>query len=158
MRIIVFSDSHNNFFKLKQAVEQQKDADLFLHLGDGEREFDDIVCCFPQKRFLSVRGNCDWATDKKTEDLVVCMGKRIFFTHGHLYGVKRDTSRLLNRALELNADICCFGHTHIAVSTYESGVYIFNPGSIARPAAGLPSYGIIDITDAGIAANHVTLR
>ena len=158
MRIVVFSDSHNNFHKLNQVVEQRRDTHLFLHLGDGEGEFDDLACLYPEKKMLFVRGNCDWASLSKSEDLVICQGKRIFFTHGHLYGVKKDTHRIWERARQLEADICCFGHTHTPFSTYRESVYLLNPGSISQPRAGHPSYGVIDITDAGIAIHHVTLR
>jgi putative phosphoesterase len=158
VRIVVCSDSHNNFRKLHQMAEQREDAHLFLHLGDGERDWDDLASLYPQKKFLFVRGNCDWGSVAKTEDLVVCEGKRIFFTHGHLYGVKGSTDRLLERAMELKADICCFGHTHVPLSVYQDGVYLLNPGSISLPRTGQPTYAVIDITQAGIAIHHVTLR
>jgi putative phosphoesterase len=158
VRIVVCSDSHNNFHKLHQMAEQRKDAHLFLHLGDGEREFEDLACLYPQKRFLSVRGNCDWASVAKSEDVVILNDKRIFFTHGHLYGVKRNTDRLLERAVELKADICCFGHTHTPLSLYRDGVYLLNPGSLSQPRVGFPSYAVIDLTQAGVAIHHTTLR
>lgn len=158
VRIVVCSDSHNNFLRLHQVVEQQGDAHLFLHLGDGEEEFDDLACLYPDKKFLFVGGNCDWFSPAKRENVVTCQGKRIFFTHGHLYGVKRDTARLLERARQLKADICCFGHTHTPLSTYQDGVYLLNPGSVSQPRGGLPTYGVIDLTNAGVAIHHVTLR
>ena len=37
MKIIVMSDSHNNYFALNKIV-QDFYADLYIHLGDGERE------------------------------------------------------------------------------------------------------------------------
>ncbi len=158
MRIVVVSDSHKDGNRLNQVVEQRADAHLFLHLGDGARELDDIACLYPETKFHLVRGNCDWASQAKSEDLIVCRGKRIFFTHGHLYGVKRDTHDLLGRVRELEADICCFGHTHTPFTAYQEGIYLLNPGSLSRPRLGLPTYGVIDITDAGIAIHHVTLR
>ena len=39
MRIIAMSDSHTSFDKVRQIVERNKEADLFIHLGDGEDDF-----------------------------------------------------------------------------------------------------------------------
>ena len=50
------------------------------------------------------------------------------------------------------ADIVLYGHTHIAYTGYEDGLYILNPGT-ARPAGG--SYGMVDITPAGVVLNVV---
>ena len=48
MRIVVFSDSHNEFFAIKRILDlNQGRADLFLHLGDGNREFEDIRDLYP---------------------------------------------------------------------------------------------------------------
>lgn len=158
MRIVVFSDSHGNFNRLHRVVEQREDTQLFLHLGDGEREFDDLAAAWPEKKMLFVRGNCDWASQAKSEELLLCGGKKLFFTHGHLYGVKQGTQRILQRARLLKADICCYGHTHTAYTSCEGGVYILNPGSVAAPRSGKPSYGIIDLTDGGIAIHIATVK
>ena len=42
MKIIVISDTHGNMHRLKDVVEKNKDADLFLHLGDGAEEFFEV--------------------------------------------------------------------------------------------------------------------
>ena len=39
MRIVVFSDSHGITAAMEAAIAQQKDAKLFIHLGDGLDEF-----------------------------------------------------------------------------------------------------------------------
>lgn len=155
MRIVVLSDSHNDYYALDRVVMARPDAGLFLHLGDGEQEFDDLMSVYPDKKMLFVRGNCDWNSEKKTEELLICADKRIFLTHGHMYGVKRGLDRLEQRARLLSADICCFGHTHTACSTYRDGLHLLNPGSIALPRDGSASYAVIDITDAGIAIHIV---
>ena len=38
MKIVVVSDSHKEFHKLNSVVENNLDADAFIHLGDGEHE------------------------------------------------------------------------------------------------------------------------
>ena len=61
MKIIVFSDSHGNFNALYRVMEMHRDARAFFHLGDGQRELDDIEALYPEKEFHSVCGNCDLA-------------------------------------------------------------------------------------------------
>lgn len=157
MRIVVFSDSHNNYFALKNIVSAQRTAEMFLHLGDGEKEFDYLCTNFPFKVMRGVRGNCDWGSMGKTNDVVTVGGKKIFFTHGHTQGVKSGLDDFKREAREIGADIALFGHTHVAMTAYEDGIYYMNPGSIAAPQQGPPSYGVIDITDAGIVTFIVSL-
>lgn len=38
MKILVVSDTHRNFAVLDDIVNENLDADLIIHLGDGENE------------------------------------------------------------------------------------------------------------------------
>ncbi|MBR3936126.1 MAG: metallophosphoesterase [Oscillospiraceae bacterium] len=152
MRVVVFSDSHGNYDVLEKIMERHKgDGDVFIHLGDGEREFELLTYVYNDKKLLFVSGNCDWGTDKPDYDIIKLGGKTIFFTHGARFGVKGDLNIAKLFARKNEADILLYGHTHIAETSYDDGLYIMNPGSCGRPREGLPSYGIIDITEAGIA-------
>ena len=151
MRAIVFSDSHGNYDVLEKIMEMHKDnADIFIHLGDGEREAELISYAYPEKELVFVAGNCDFGSDKKDYDTIKFCGKQIFLTHGARFGVKSSLDVLKNEGAKFGADIILYGHTHIPYTEYENGVYIMNPGSCGRPREGKPSYGIIDITEAGI--------
>lgn len=156
MRIVVFSDSHRDYFPLQRIVLAQPTAEVFLHLGDGEEEFEQLRRQFPTKLMRGVAGNCDWGSIGRKFDFITCEGKRIFFTHGHLYGVKTGLSSLLQAARGMQADIALYGHTHIHHTGYVDGMYILNPGSVSSPRDGHPSYGVIDITPAGIVTNIIT--
>ena len=156
MRIIVFSDSHGNYFALRDVVEKHRDeATHFIHLGDGEREFEKIAADYPQLSFLGVSGNCDWAGSGKTTDILRVSGKKIFFSHGHAFHVKSGLDAFKQIARGFGATIALFGHTHIALTAYDDGLYLMNPGSISSQASGRASYGIIDITPAGIVTTIV---
>ena len=64
MRIVVFSDSHNEFFAIKRILDlNQGRADLFLHLGDGNREFEDIRDLYPGCRTV---GKGLWTSGGRT--------------------------------------------------------------------------------------------
>ncbi len=152
MRAVVFSDSHGDYDVLEKIMERHKDnGDIFIHLGDGERELELIQYVYNDKKIYFVSGNCDWGTDRPDYDIITFAGKKIFFTHGARFGVKDDLNIVKLYARKNEADILLFGHTHVAMTEYDDGLYIMNPGSCKRPRSGGPSYGIIDITDAGIA-------
>lgn len=148
MRIIVVSDSHNSLSALYCVIKAEPKAELFLHLGDGEPEFESLCMGCPDKRMMFVKGNSDWGSSSKEEDILKCQSKRIFFTHGHRYDVKQGLDALYRRAKSLSADIALFGHTHVAMNIYYGGMHMLNPGSIALPRDGAPSYGVIDLAEA----------
>lgn len=150
MRIIVMSDSHTAFHSVRRIVEQNKDADLFIHLGDGEEEFDDVHALYPDFRFFSVKGNNDFHSISKKEQLIDVGGVRIFFTHGDRYNVKWSLNELIEAAKEQGAKIALYGHTHVARVDYLDEMYIINPGSVADSRITKAGYLALDITEAGI--------
>lgn len=161
MRIIVISDSHGNYYALEDIVKKNLTADIFIHLGDGEREVEKISVQYPQLVFHHIKGNCDFSGIKSKNILCIELeyGHRLFAVHGHNHYVKSGLARLINSAVENNADIVLYGHTHERFCKYENGIYIMNPGSASCPRDGLPpSYGYIDVTEKGIFTNIVTLN
>ncbi|MDR2909217.1 MAG: metallophosphoesterase [Oscillospiraceae bacterium] len=160
MRIIIFSDSHGGVCALRELVASNKDADFFIHLGDCVSEAAVLRADFPDRRILCVMGNCDLACPPGTlsENILNHPDGRIFYTHGHRYGVKKDTGRLLARAKELGAKIACFGHTHAPLCETLGGVILFNPGSTGSPRGGEATYGLLDITNKGISARILPCR
>lgn len=157
MRIIVFSDTHNSSGSMKKIFERNQDVSVFIFLGDGERELNEMRSLYPDKKILNVRGNCDFS-DSPLMGTYSYKNIKILFTHGHRYNVKYSTDYLYYLALENNAHIVCFGHSHCRFYNYSDGVHILNPGSGSQPRDGKPpSYAFIDITDAGIMCSYVDL-
>lgn len=155
MRIVVLSDTHGNISGLLKAVDQQRKADVFIHLGDVQSDIEYAKKAFPDKRFFNVPGNCDFGSQDPVDGEIVLSGKRIFYTHGHVYHVKFGQYEVIEEARRRKADILLFGHTHVPFQTYDDGLYIMNPGSIGHPVEGEPTYGVIDITGAGTVMNIV---
>lgn len=156
MRVLVFSDSHGFNSPLETAIDSHPDIEHIIFLGDGVAGVEDIRR-FYNKKFYLVRGNCDFACDLPLIDTLVLNGKKIIFTHGHTLDVKYTTERLFEFAKQNNANIILFGHTHIAHSEYNDGVYIINPGSVSRSRNGKNSYAIIDILENGIMPNIIKI-
>ena len=151
MRIIVVSDTHGDFHSLQKLVEKhRRDAELFMHLGDGAQDVEQIRTLYPKCRILQVRGNSDIGSDAMFLGCFSLGPARIFYTHGHLYNVKFDMEQLLQAAKEVEANVVLFGHTHQALYQYRSGVHLLNPGSLGHPKDGKKSYGVVDLTEQGI--------
>lgn len=154
MRILVTSDTHGDSSSLRRAILAQPGADIVIHLGDGGDDVERARPSFPEKTFLQVRGNCDWGSSLPQTGEYTAEGKKIFFTHGHMYGVKSGDYTIISEARSRKADILLFGHTHQPREDYEDGLYIMNPG---RLSGWEPTYGIVDITAQGIVVNVMKL-
>ncbi len=159
MRVIVMSDSHGSYRAVEKIVTAQHNADIFIHLGDGEAECSKLRSNYPDKTFYCLKGNCD-CNSTLPQQLIIPVGSnhKIFASHGHNFNVKYSISMLLSMAKENSCDIILFGHTHFRYSGYEDGIYIINPGSCIIPRDGNPpSYAFIDVTDKGIFTNTVSI-
>ena len=141
MKILVFSDSHGYMASMEQAVRREK-PDQILHLGD----------CLPDARgliplgipVLSVPGNCDWGSRDPAVLTPEFEGVRVYMTHGHLHNVKVHYQRILYAALEAEARVCLFGHTHRAECFRDPrGLWVMNPGACGPRG----SYGVLTIGD-----------
>ena len=159
MRIVVFSDSHGDFSSVHAIVRQQNHADVFICLGDGLQELQDLSFAYPDKAFFKVRGNNDYSWNAPVSELYCFEGIRVFATHGHTYCVKAGLQQLLQAARDQKADIVLFGHTHQGFTSYQDGLYILNPGSARGLSPSLKrTYGIVDITPQGIVTNIIPVR
>ena len=142
MKFIVFSDSHGDVDHMLRAVRLEK-PDLCFFLGDGEYDLMRLQKRFPALPVNAVRGNCDLRSTLPRALSCVAGGVRFFATHGLLYGVKHDPiyRELCYAALEENADVVLFGHTHEPFRDRTMGMLLLNPGSIGPSTR--PSYGLI---------------
>ncbi|MFI3207234.1 MAG: YfcE family phosphodiesterase [Clostridia bacterium] len=154
MRILVFSDSHGTFNKMKKAIEEQTESKDIIFCGDGEREIDRAKELFPDKNFYCVRGNNDYVLNFPYTSIIELENKKIMFTHGHGYGVKSSLDDLIFSAKSNNVDIVIFGHTHIAHRDYIDGLHILNPGSCGYFYS---SFATIDIINTQIVTNIIML-
>lgn len=142
--VLIVSDSHG-LEKELEAINKRHDVTEKIHCGDSE-----LLHTAPQlATFTTVKGNCDWGGNFPNEEVIEIGGLRFFVTHGHLYGVKQTLLNLQYRAEELEADIVCYGHSHIAYADKLGEQLFINPGSIRLPQKfNEPSYIVMEWTDA----------
>ena len=141
MRIVVVSDTHRDFDRLyRLALVEKGRTDLFVHLGDGEQEVDDLRAAFPGLALLSVRGNCDLFSMAPDHLLFEEGGVRLFACHGHSFSVRYSLDGIRSFARSSGAKVALFGHTHVPLVDYDGTLWVMNPGTAGdytRPTCGL---------------------
>ena len=144
VKICVLSDSHNDCEEALNAVDREK-PDIVIHLGDGVVDLHRIEREHPELKVFGVSGNCDpsqaypYYQNLKFEEV------KVFITHGQKFNVKNDASlfELCCKAMENDADLVLFGHTHHAFVDRKLCMDIMNPGTIG--CGRDLSYGIVQI-------------
>lgn len=150
MRILVFSDSHNDIDICEAVINKLPPADMIIHAGDCFSDVRKLEEMYPNVCFKYVAGNCDGS--HLVQDITFSAeGKTFFVSHGHGYGVKfdREYGVILEKAKEEHADVVVFGHTHESYCDTKDGILLLNPGSIKYER----SFGIIEIEDGNVSAD-----
>ena len=151
-RVCVFSDSHGNPEPMLRAIRKEN-PDAVFHLGDGENDLRAVKRAFPDLPLYFVRGNCDVFSAAPALLKTEIAGQKVFACHGHAYKVKydRDYQILRYAALEADARIVLFGHTHMPYHDRVWGMEIVNPGSIGYGAH--PSYAVLTVDGEDVTAD-----
>ena len=172
MTLLILSDSHGRPDRIREAIHRVR-PDGILFAGDGLRDLSGMDLPCP---LWAVSGNCDWSTpliiggcvtETQTEELITIDDVRILLMHGHTHNVKSGLLSAAYRALEKEADILVFGHTHKPVELHLlpddpreplpllKPLTLFNPGSIGDSNA--PSFGTITVRGGQALCGHGTL-
>ena len=127
-KLIVFSDTHGNMQAVADLTPLIAENDYFIHLGDGVSEIRDLRDAYPDKGYFCA-GNCDYAAYYPNEGTLEVDGVKIFYCHGHQYGVKQELLTLALAAKSRGCEIALYGHTHQADITICDGIQFINPGN-----------------------------
>ena len=162
--LLVISDSHGRSDIMRAVIErfgEGKDALIFC--GDG---IGDLCACLEAgkknkklaKAFPPVvafaRGNGDYPDfpfgdgeiKVPLHQFIKVAGMNLMVTHGHAEGAYYGMGRMCQTAIENQADVVLYGHTHIASRKEEELVHFINPGSCSHPRGGQkPSFAIVQI-------------
>ncbi len=129
--LVILSDTHRNLQPLDKIATVLAESDYIIHLGDLASDANGLLREYPQKTYV-VAGNNDFFGGIPGELVLQAEGRRLFMCHGHHYGVKSGTERLVQAAKERGCDIALYGHTHVADVHEEDGVLVINPGCMTR--------------------------
>ena len=138
MKVLIVSDIHGGYENMLKVLENEKDFDLMLIMGDilsgyssNYNELASLLNSFNTK-IISVRGNCDNShldlLDFNYDNPYVLTSldnKLIFMTHGHLFDIFNTPTN--------DYDIYIQGHTHIPKMEIVNDKLYLNPGSITLP-------------------------
>ena len=151
-KLVVLSDSHNTPQAIKRILKAEKGASAVIYLGDGLRDLELALTECPALRVYAVAGNCDFNSMEPQDGLAAFDQVVIFYTHGHMYGVKYDLDTLTDAAEARGAEVALFGHTHVPVAKQHGSVFLFNPGSCGRCYTGPDTYGILTLDKGKVTA------
>ena len=154
MRIGVISDTHGIISSIERLGCEIKGLDVLIHLGDNVDDIS-LIRKHYKGEIINVKGNCDLSTNTPNDRVEEICLKKIFLTHGHRYSVKEGLAKLRYKALETEADIVLYGHTHIGKIDFEEGIWYINPGSVSLPRDGARSFAIITINQGCIEPNLI---
>ncbi|MBP2240634.1 putative phosphoesterase [Cytobacillus eiseniae] len=130
MSILIVSDSHGLTDELQEIKKRHAhEVQMMIHCGDSELQANHDALA----NFFVVQGNCDRAGTFPEEWIEEVSGLKLFVTHGHRFSVKSTLMNLSYRASEVEADIVCFGHSHLLGAEMIDGILFINPGSIRLP-------------------------
>lgn len=130
MKILICSDSHTRLDYFQKVIDFEE-PEMIIFAGDHSTDAVDMSLVYSEILFKIVRGNTDYF-DKDTRDIEIfeVNGKKVFLTHGHLFGVKSNLNEIEKKAVSENADICIFGHTHREYMKEIDGITYLNPGAL----------------------------
>ena len=149
MKLGIISDTHGSVDDFSEAMEVLEDCEKIIHLGDvlyhGPRNglpesYDPKTIAeglSKSDKFIYIKGNCDSEVDEmvigqnlsEKERIVEIDDYRFYLVHGHI-GTEED---LIRKAIDLNADVLLYGHTHVKKLEHSGGVLVCNPGSTTFP-------------------------
>jgi putative phosphoesterase len=138
MRIAVLSDSHDNIWKLAEAMPHMAAADVVLHCGDLIAPFviKRLDTGLPDKPVHIVWGNNDG--DKRLLSLFAAESGHIQI-HGDFAELELDGLKVainhypeIGRALARSGeyDLVCYGHDHTAHGERVGKTLLLNPGEL----------------------------
>ena len=132
-KLLILSDSHNSRLAIENILAAEADSiDALIFLGDGLRDLEQALTFYPSLRAYAVAGNCDFGALEPLDGLAAFDGVVVFYTHGHMYGVKYD----------------------LPVAEERGGVFLFNPGSCGRCYTGPNTYGILTLADGKVVSHE----
>ena len=152
-KLLVLSDSHNSPDTVQRILRDETDVDALIFLGDGLRDLEQGLALHPRLRAYAVAGNCDYGALEPLDGLAAFDQTVVFYTHGHMYGVKYDLDTLAQAAAARGAEVALFGHTHIPLAEQRGEVFLFTPGSCGRCYTGPDTYGILTLDDGKVVAH-----
>lgn len=138
-KIVIISDTHGNYQGVEKLLPIIAENDYVIHLGDGARDLGAVWDAYPDKAYACA-GNCDYSSPLPSDGELEIEGVKLYYCHGHQYGVKTELISLSLEAKRRGCQIALYGHTHLPKISQREGVTLINPGSLKRNVGEGGSY------------------
>ena len=118
-----------------------------IHLGDYYDDGEALAESYRHMVFHQVGGNCDRYRSYEIRPELLCYtlgGVKVLMTHGHNQNVKSGLGGLMGLARNMGAQVALYGHTHVAETHVEDGIYVMNPGACGSFSG---SVGVLELHD-----------
>ena len=138
-KLIIISDTHGNRKGVEKLLPLIAENDYLIHLGDGVGDLSSVWNEYPDKVY-ECAGNCDFFSSLPQDGELEIEGCKIYFCHGHKYGVKSGLGHLALEAKKRGCNVALYGHTHLGKITEIDGVTLINPGTLKRSVGEGGSY------------------
>ncbi|MBR4941369.1 MAG: YfcE family phosphodiesterase [Clostridia bacterium] len=144
MKVLVISDTHGCTSVIDGLIRDEN-PDVLFHLGDMQTDLKMSLLARTIPTY-SVPGNCDNAFSTAGAEICVELGGvRFFALHGHTRNMRLDPTRGIYAALEQNAGVLLYGHTHTPLWDNHMGLTVINPGTARLKGAQPATYAVINI-------------
>lgn len=154
MKILIFSDSHQDKSSIKKMLEHEGNTDKIYCGGDSGLSLQELK----KLNIISIKGNYPFAPKLPIEKILKLSSFKVLLTHGHKYHVKFGLKRLFDKALKLKVDLVVFGHTHQIHLENNKSFIALNPGALSiRRSYNYPSYARVFIEDKKIVIEIINL-
>jgi putative phosphoesterase len=138
MRIGIISDSHDNVWRLDEAIQHLKTVDLVLHCGDLISPF---MVHRLAKGLASIPIHTVWGNNDGDKLTVARIAQNYpaFTIHGEFAELEIDGCRIaINHYPEIarglahsgKYDLVCYGHDHTAFEDQIGQTILLNPGEV----------------------------
>ncbi|WP_297506018.1 metallophosphoesterase [Thermococcus sp.] len=161
MLIAVTSDTHygdktSNLPSLLLNELEKRGPDLILHAGDvTSPELLEVLERIAPT--VAVRGNADYL-NLPEEEVVEAGNFRIGLIHGHQF-FSLNAQFLTLKALDMNANVLIFGHTHRfyhdSYSLHGRKVVLLNPGSPTFPRMDSAGFAFLEVGGESIRVERI---
>lgn len=162
MKIGVVSDTHMSRMAKslpKVLVEEFRNVDLILHLGDwvSMEVYDMLTALAPVEGIAGNNDGLEIIERFGERKILTLEGVRIGMVHGHTpYSRKGTDGNALLAFANDDVDLILFGHSHQPLLREEQGIVLFNPGSPTdKRREKQYSFGILELDEGKINARHV---
>ena len=100
------ADSHGNKNAVRHIFEKtREEADMYVHLGDGLTDLDDIRAEHPELDIRTVVGNCDYGIQGPQFNIIKAGKYNLYIAHGHMLRVNYGIDFIRKTAAGYNCKI-----------------------------------------------------